>query len=215
MAPWWPSWNCDQNNFNFIYKSLRYLLPSFKWIGLSVQEKKQKIAFQDGRHLGVLIRMIVAIFDLQATLTLPTKFGVNWPFGSGEEAKNRFLRQRPWQSSWISDQNNFSYFWSTSHPDASYQVSRLLVFWFRTEKARNRFSRRLQWRPFFISYWNNFSYFWSPSHPDASFWDSSQLGRGPSWISNLNSFSYFWSNPDASYQVSSQLVFLFRRKSQK
>ena len=23
---------------------------------------------------------------------LPTKFGVNWPFGSGEEAKNRFLR---------------------------------------------------------------------------------------------------------------------------
>ena len=21
---------------------------------------------------------------------LPTKFGVNWPFGSGEEAKNRF-----------------------------------------------------------------------------------------------------------------------------
>ena len=28
-----------------------------------------------------------------------------------------------WEPSWISDRNNFSYFWSTSHPNASYQVS--------------------------------------------------------------------------------------------
>ena len=31
--------------------------------------------------------MILATFDLQVTLMLPSKFGVNWPFGSGEEAK--------------------------------------------------------------------------------------------------------------------------------
>ena len=31
--------------------------------------------------------MILAIFDLQVNLMLPTKFGVNWHFGSGEEAK--------------------------------------------------------------------------------------------------------------------------------
>ena len=54
---------------------------------------------------------------------VPSKFGVNWPFGSGEEAKNRFSRWQPWRPSWISDRNGFSYFWSTSHPDASYQVS--------------------------------------------------------------------------------------------
>ena len=36
--------------------------------------------------------MILAIFDLQVIPMLPTKFGVNWPFGSGEEAKNRFLK---------------------------------------------------------------------------------------------------------------------------
>ena len=30
----------------------------------------------------------------------PTKFGVNWPFGAGEEAKYRFSR---WQPSGISD----------------------------------------------------------------------------------------------------------------
>ena len=34
--------------------------------------------------------MILAIFDLQVALMLPSKFGVNWPFGSGEEAKKRF-----------------------------------------------------------------------------------------------------------------------------
>ena len=41
--------------------------------------------------------MILAIFDLQVTPMLPTKFGINWPFRSGEEVKNRFSRWRPWQ----------------------------------------------------------------------------------------------------------------------
>ena len=58
---------------------------------------------------------------------VPSKFGVNWPFGSGEEAKNRFSRWRPWQPSWISDRNDFRYFRFTSHPDASYQVSSQLA----------------------------------------------------------------------------------------
>ena len=56
-------------------------------IGLSVQEKG-KIDFQDGGHGGFPIRTILAIFDLQVIPMLPSKFGVNWPFGSGEEAKN-------------------------------------------------------------------------------------------------------------------------------
>ena len=62
-------------------------------IDLLVQEKKGKIYFQDGHHdghLGFLTGMILAIFDLQVTPMLPTKFCVSWPFGSGEEAKNRF-----------------------------------------------------------------------------------------------------------------------------
>ena len=62
----------------------------------------RKIDFQDGGHggrLGFPIGTILAIFALQVTLMLPSKFGVNWPFGSGEEAKNRFSRWRP---SWIS-----------------------------------------------------------------------------------------------------------------
>ena len=40
-------------------------LPSFKSVGLLVQEKKQKVDFQDGGHLGFQIGKILAIFDLQ------------------------------------------------------------------------------------------------------------------------------------------------------
>ena len=57
-------------------------------------------------RLGFLNGTILAIFDLQVTPMLPSKFGVNWPFGSGE-AKNRFSR---WWPSWISDRHDFSYF---------------------------------------------------------------------------------------------------------
>ena len=60
-----------------------------------------------GGHLGFPISTILAIFYLQVSLMLPTKFGVNWPFSSGDEAKNRFSRWRP---PWISDLNDFSYF---------------------------------------------------------------------------------------------------------
>ena len=73
-------------------------------------------------HLGFPIQMLLAIFDLQVSLIFPTKFRVNWLFGSGEEAKNIFSRLQLWQPSSTSDQNQFSYFLSTSHPDASYQV---------------------------------------------------------------------------------------------
>ena len=47
---------------------------------LSLQEKKRKIDFQDGRyggHLGVPIGTSLTIFDLQVALILPTKFRVN------------------------------------------------------------------------------------------------------------------------------------------
>ena len=53
---------------------------------------------------------ILGIFDLQVTPMLPSKFGVNWPFGSGEELKNRFSRWQPWWPAWISDRHDFSYF---------------------------------------------------------------------------------------------------------
>ena len=67
--------------------------------------------------------------------------------------KNRFSRWPPWRPSWISDRKKFSYFISTSLPDASYQVSS------SGEEAKNRFSRRPPWQPYWISDQKNFTFF--------------------------------------------------------
>ena len=103
-----------------ISKSPQCFLPSFESVGLSVQEKKRKIDFQDGHHwghLGFPIGIILAIFDLQFTLMFLTKFRVNWPFSSEEEAKNRCSRWLPCRRPpWISDWNDFNYFFIYKSP---------------------------------------------------------------------------------------------------
>ena len=140
-----------------IYKSRWCFLPSFESVGFSIQEKKWKIDFQDGGHgghLGFPIGTILAIFDLQVTLMLPTNFRV---LAFGEEAKNRFSRWPPWWPSWISYLTILAIFWSTSYPDAFYQVSM---------------------GPSWISDRNDFSCFWSTSCPDASYQVSSQMAQG-------------------------------------
>ena len=103
LQPWWPSWISDQNGFCYFDLLVTPMLPiKFQDNGLLFHEKKRKIDFQWGGHLGFPIKTILALFYLQVTLMLPTKFGVNWLFVS-EEAKNRFSR---WWPSWILDQNN-------------------------------------------------------------------------------------------------------------
>ena len=56
---------------------------SLESVGLSVQERKFNIEFQDGGHDGILgfsIRTILATVALQVTSILPMKFPVNWHF---------------------------------------------------------------------------------------------------------------------------------------
>ena len=84
----------------FIYKSPIYCLPSFESVGLSVKDKYFKIDFQDGgngSHLRFSMETIFT-FNLQVAPILPTKFRVNWPFGSGEEAQNRSGEEAPFGS---------------------------------------------------------------------------------------------------------------------
>ena len=115
------------------------ILPmNFESIALSVQEKKFKTDFQDGRHgrnLEFPFATIWAIFYLQVTPRLPTKFRVKWPFSS-EEGKNRFSR---WPPSWISNWNDLTICISTSHPNASYQFSNQLALWFRKISDKKSF----------------------------------------------------------------------------
>ena len=129
-----PSWIPDQNDFSYFW-STSHLDTSYQVssVGLSVQENKFKINFKDGDfggHIAFPIRTILAIFVSQ---TLPTNLQVNWPFGSAEEAQNRFPR---WWPSWISNQNHFKNFWSTNHPNAFYQVWSQLTFWFRRRSEK-------------------------------------------------------------------------------
>ena len=84
-------------------------------VGCLVQKKKFKIDLQHGGEgdcLGFPSGTILAIFDTQVNLipVLPSKFRVMWSFHSGEKIQNRLSRQRLLWPSWISDQNNISYF---------------------------------------------------------------------------------------------------------
>ena len=86
-------------------------VPSFQSTGLSVQEKKQKIDFQNdghGGHLGFPIGTILAIFNLQVTLMLPTKFR-ELTFGFRRRSE-KFSPNLENTKSWINDWHNFSYF---------------------------------------------------------------------------------------------------------
>ena len=102
--------------------------------------------------------MILAIFDLQVTPMLPSKFGVNWPFGSGEEAKIDF------QDGGHGGHLGFPI--GTILAIFDLQVTPMLPSKFGVswpfgsgEEAKNRFSRWRPWRPSWISDQHDFSYF--------------------------------------------------------
>ena len=80
-----------------LYKSPCYFLPSFESTGPSFR-RSSNLDFQDGCQLGFPIKIILAIFDPQASLKLPIKFRVSWYFHSGKD-QNRFSR---WLPSWFS-----------------------------------------------------------------------------------------------------------------
>ena len=99
-----------------------------------------------------------------------------------------------------SNQNNFSYFWSTSHLDTLNIVCVNCPFG-SGEKVQDRFSTWLLGRPPWISNQNDFSYFWSISHPNTSYQISSQWAflfrrRGSKQIfkmATVGATLYFWS----------------------
>ena len=111
---WPPSWISDRNDFSYFDLLVTPMLPSkfgVNWPFGSGEEAKDRFSrWRPSWISKIPIGTILAIFDLQVTQMLPSKFGVNWPFCSGLEAKNTFSTWWPWQPSWISDRNDFSYF---------------------------------------------------------------------------------------------------------
>ena len=154
------------------------------------QKEKPKIDFQDDGHLGYWIRTILAIFDLQVTPMLPTKFQINLPFGSGEEVKNRFSRWQPWQPSWISDQKCFSYCYQQVTPmlPSVFQVK--WPFGSGEEVIRNILAVfDLNVIPSFLPSFKSTGLLVQQKKQKIVFQDGQQ-GQ-PCWISNTNDFSYF------------------------
>ena len=98
--PWWPSWISYLNDLSQ-FQSISHPDASYQvssQLAFRFRRRSEKKIFKMAPMAAILdfaISMILATFDLQVTMMLPTKFGVNWPFGSGEEAKNRFSRWRP------------------------------------------------------------------------------------------------------------------------
>ena len=116
----------------FIYQSLRCFLPSFESTGLSVQKKKGKKKrflrwlpswISDWNHFNYFYiykssRCFLPIFKSTGLLVQENK------------------RKKEFQIVWIFDPNNLSYFRSTSHPNASYQVSSQMAFQFRRRSEK-------------------------------------------------------------------------------
>ena len=126
--------------------------------------KKQRKQATDFNNIGLAV--VMKTKEGQdgpvSLIWLPDKFRINWPFGSREEVQYRFSRWRP---SWISNQNDFSYFRSTSHLDTSNEVSSQLSFWFRIKSSKKIFNMAARATPPWISDQNDFSFFWSTNHP--------------------------------------------------
>ena len=100
--------------------------------------------------------MILVTFDLHVTLMRPTKFGVNRPFGSGEEEKIDFQDG--------DHGGHFGFPIRTILATFDLQVTPMLptkfgVNWHLRlgEEAKNRFSRWPPWRPSWICDQHNFS----------------------------------------------------------
>ena len=121
-----------------------------------------------------------------------------------------------------------SYFRSTSHPNASYQVLSQLTFQFRRRSENGCHGGHLG---FLMGTILAILDLQVTLMLPTKFKVNKQFGSGeevknrfsrwqpwrPSWISNRNNFSHFCSisHPDVSYQVSSQLAFGFRRRGEK
>ena len=168
----------------------------------------------------------LAIFDLQVATAFPTTFRANLPLGSGEVAQNRFSRWPPWQPSWISHLNDFSYIDLQEAPTLPTQfrvhwlirsakwifkiatMVAILEFW--SEQFLLFLICKLP-RYFLLSFKStDLSVREKMSNID--FQDGSHLGFPIRMI-----FAFIWSAsyPDTSYKVLSQLTFQCRRRAKQ
>ena len=150
-----------------IHKWPRYFLSSFGQLAFLFR-RTHKTDFQDGSHGSCLvspIRTILASFFFWPASLPDTSYQALSQLALRFRRRHKTLsRWQPWQLSWISDQNNFSFFLTCKSPWyilPSFKSIGLLV----QNKTQNRLSRWQPWKPSWISNQNEFSF----------------LTRKPSW----------------------------------
>ena len=141
------------------------ILPmNFVSIGLSVQEKKFKMA-----TIASIWDFLSQRFHLFLIYKSPRCFLSSFESNGLSVQKKKGKRFSRWPPSWISDQNDFSYFYI-------YKSSRCFLPIFKStgplvqeNKQKKRVSRWPLWQPSWFSDQNNWSYFRSTSHLNASY----------------------------------------------
>ena len=166
---------------------------------------------QDGSYLGFLIEIILVIFsvfNIHVTPILPTKFRVNWPFGSEEKNKNRIDFQ---------DCNILGFPIGPCFAIFDRQVTLMLPTKFCVNlsfhlgvEVANTFPKWRRWRPCWISDGKDFSYFLSTSHTDSSYQVSSNWLFG-SGEEIQNRFSNGGHGGHLGFQIGMTLVIFFYR----
>ena len=123
----WPRYAMDRNHLNNFERgptkdhSCEVWSKSNQWF-----RRRCCLKIVDGR---TDIRTTTTMTDGEWSQKLTLSFQLRW-------VKNRFSRRLPWRPSWISNRHDFSYFWSISHPNASYQVLSQLAFGFRSRSEK-------------------------------------------------------------------------------
>ena len=215
----WPFWILDQNNFsNFLstshhdtsYQRLSQLAFWFR-------RRCSNSIFKTVAMAAILDyaseRFSLFFYLLKVALIFPTKFWVNWPLCLKEAVQNRYSRWQRWRPSWISDRNNFTYFLSTTSPQynlASFESIGLSV----QEKFKIDFQDgghggkfRFPFRAIGLSV--------QEKKFKKDFQDCYYGGHLGFWIWAILAIFLSTNHLDVSYQVSSQLVFRFSRRSEK
>ena len=83
---WQPSWISNQNDFSYFWSTSCQdtSYPVFSQLTFQFKRRSTKLIFKMAAISDFRSEWFLAIFDLWVVLILPTKFQVNWPFGSGE-----------------------------------------------------------------------------------------------------------------------------------
>ena len=113
---WRPSWISDMNNFSYLLSTSSLFRVNGSFYSEEVQNRFSR--WQLWQPSRFLIGGFKLFFLSKDTSMILTKFPVNWPFGSGEEAMAAICGFPIGTILAF-----FFFFLSTSHPYASYQIS--------------------------------------------------------------------------------------------